>query len=223
MRLGPFLVVGAMIVAFGLAASIILLRLPQSAGTDSPAIQIPQISQQAFAKSTQAPAAPQAAPGPSTPAGDAGLVIKRILPITGPIRYGQWFWDDKGIPDGVLIVTVDLEARVLSVFRDGYEIGASAVLLGTSETPTPLGIFPVKWKDKDHYSSKYDDAPMPYTMNLTADGVAIHGTKVEKGYASHGCIGVPDEFAAKLFALAPVGTRVYITRGKMAKLGDSLT
>jgi lipoprotein-anchoring transpeptidase ErfK/SrfK len=63
---------------------------------------------------------------------------------------------------------------------------------------------------------------MPFTMNLTDDGVAIHGTKVEKGYASHGCIGVPDPFAAKLFALAPVGTKVYITRGKMVGKGDSL-
>ncbi|MEQ1541802.1 MAG: L,D-transpeptidase family protein [Novosphingobium sp.] len=162
------------------------------------------------------------APPPAPKPQDEGLVIKRILPIAGPIKYGEWHWDDKGVPAGPLVVTVDLDARVLSVFRGGYEIGATAVLLGTSEKPTPLGVFPVKWKDKDHYSSKYDSAPMPYTMNLTEDGVAIHGTKVEKGYASHGCIGVPNSFGAKLFAIAPVGTKVYITKGKMAKQGDSL-
>jgi lipoprotein-anchoring transpeptidase ErfK/SrfK len=63
---------------------------------------------------------------------------------------------------------------------------------------------------------------MPYTMRLTDDGVSIHGTKVEKGYASHGCVGVPNDFAAKVFAITPVGTPVYITRGKMVGKGDSL-
>ena len=159
---------------------------------------------------------------PAAPPKDERFVIKRILPITGPIRYGEWHWDDKGVPDGPLVITVDLDARVLSIFKGGYEIGATAVLLGTSEKPTPLGVFPVKWKDADHYSSTYDRAPMPFTMNLTPDGVSIHGTTVEKGYASHGCIGVPTPFAKKIFALVPVGTQVYVTKGKTAKHGDSL-
>ena len=165
--------------------------------------------------------APKPAGTPAAPR-DEAFVIKRILPITGPIKYGEWHWDDKGVPAGPLVITVDLDARVLSVFRGGYEIGATAVLLGFGDTPTPLGVFPVKWKDADHYSSTYDNAPMPFTMNLTPDGVAIHGTRVEKGYASHGCVGVPNDFAQKIFAITPVGTKVYITRGKMAKPGDSL-
>ena len=165
--------------------------------------------------------APKPAGTPAAPR-DEAFVIKRILPITGPIKYGEWHWDDKGVPAGPLVITVDLDARVLSVFRGGYEIGATAVLLGFGDTPTPLGVFPVKWKDADHTSSTYDNAPMPFTMNLTPDGVAIHGTQVEKGYASHGCVGVPNDFAQKIFAITPVGTKVYITRGKMAKPGDSL-
>lgn len=159
---------------------------------------------------------------PPAPPRDERFVVKRILPITGPIKYGEWHWDEKGIPAGPLVITVDLEARVLSVFRNGYEIGATAVLLGTTEKPTPLGVFPILWKKKDHYSSIYDDAPMPFTHNLTADGVAIHGTKVEKGYASHGCIGVPNSFGEKLFSVTSLGDKVYITRGKRIGQGDSL-
>jgi lipoprotein-anchoring transpeptidase ErfK/SrfK len=169
-------------------------------------------------------AAPQAAPAPIaavTPA-DERFVIKRILPIEGPIKYGKWHWDDANVPDGPIVITVDLDARVLSVFKGGYEIGATAVLLGTSEKPTPLGVFPIKWKKADHYSSTYDGAPMPFTQNLTVDGVAIHGTKVEKGYASHGCIGVPAGFDKKLFGVTKPGDRVFITKGKTAKQGDSL-
>jgi lipoprotein-anchoring transpeptidase ErfK/SrfK len=169
-------------------------------------------------------AAPKSIPAPVAAAtlADERFVIKRILPINGPIKYGKWHWDDANVPDGPIVITVDLDARVLSVFKGGYEIGATAVLLGTSEKPTPLGSFPIKWKKADHYSSIYDQAPMPFTQNLTDDGVAIHGTKVEKGYASHGCIGVPDDFGRKLFGVTKLGDKVIITKGKTAKQGDSL-
>lgn len=174
------------------------------------------------APARQAATTPAAEPG--NRASDDPFVIKRVLPITGPIKYGEWHWDESGAPnDGPLVMTVDLEARVLSVFRGGYEIGATAVLLGTQDKPTPLGKFPIIWKKADHYSSIYDGAPMPFTHRLTNDGIAIHGTKVEKGYASHGCIGVPDDFGKRLFAVTKLGDVVYITRGKRIGKGDSLT
>lgn len=153
---------------------------------------------------------------------DQRFVIKRILPISGPIRYGEWHWDETGVADGPIVITVDLEARVLSVFRGGYEIGATAVLLGTQEKPTPLGVFPIIFKKAEHYSSIYDGASMPFTMRLTNDGIAIHGTTVEHGYASHGCVGTPTPFAKKLFSVAKLGDRVFITRGKKIGTGDSL-
>ncbi len=153
---------------------------------------------------------------------DQNFVIKRILPIKGAIKYGEWHWDETGVPDGPMVITVDLDARVLSAFRGGYEIGTTAVLLGTQEKPTPLGVFAILMKDADHHSSTYDNAPMPFTMRLTDDGVSIHGTKVENGYASHGCVGVPTPFAQKLFAIEKLGDKVYITRGHMVGMGDSL-
>lgn len=168
------------------------------------------------------PAAQNFAKAAPAAARDERFVIKRVLPITGAIKYGEWHWDEAGVPQGPMVITVDLDARVLSVFRNGYEIGATAVLLGTQEKPTPLGVFPIKWKQADHYSSTYDGAPMPFTLRLTDDGVSIHGTRVEKGYASHGCVGVPTPFARKLFAVTGVGDKVYITRGKRIGQGDSL-
>jgi hypothetical protein len=152
---------------------------------------------------------------------DRRFVIRRILPITGPIKYGQWIWDEDGVPPGPLVITVDLDARVLSVFRNGFEIGATAVLLGTQEKPTPTGVFPISQKDKDHVSNLYD-APMPYMMRLTDDGITIHATNVRNGFASHGCIGVPLDFAQKVFGKVHLGDKVYITRGKQVGLGDSL-
>ena len=161
-----------------------------------------------------------------TPASDPDdpFVIKRVLPIEGPIRYGEWHWDDEDVPDGPLVMTVDLQARVISVFRGGYEIGAAAALLGTPEHPTPTGTFPILTKERHNVSEKYGNAPMPWTLRLTWDGVAIHGgSTVELGYASHGCIGVPDEFVSRLFDTAKVGDRVIITDGVMTGVGGSLS
>ena len=167
-----------------------------------------------------APAAVQ--PAPSYNADDP-FVIKRVLPISGPIKYGEWHWDDEGVPEGPLRITVDLQARVISVFRGGYEIGAAAALLGTAAHPTPTGIFPILTKERHNVSEKYNNAPMPWTLRLTWDGVAIHGgSTVELGYASHGCIGVPDAFVSKLYDTAKLGDVVIITDGVRTGVGGSL-
>jgi lipoprotein-anchoring transpeptidase ErfK/SrfK len=170
----------------------------------------------AQAVEASAPASPESAPAPDGP-----FVIKRILPISGPIKYGEWHWDDADIPDGPIVITVDLDARVLSIFKGGYEIGATAVLLGTEEKPTPLGVFPITQKKRHHVSNLYG-APMPYMQRLTNDGISLHGSEVEWGYASHGCIGMPETFAAKVFEQTKLGDKVYITRGKRIGMGDSL-
>jgi lipoprotein-anchoring transpeptidase ErfK/SrfK len=164
------------------------------------------------------------APKPAPASAPEPFVIKSILPISGAIKYGEWHWDESRAPaEGPLVVTVDLDARVLSVFRDGHEIGAAAVLLGTDEHPTPTGVFPILSKERHNVSEIYDNAPMPWTLRLTHDGVAIHGgSTVELGWASHGCIGTPDPFVSKLFAIAKQGDKVIITRGKKASVGTPL-
>lgn len=153
----------------------------------------------------------------------SALTVKRVLPIDGPIKYGEWHWDEAGVPAGPLLITVDLEARVMSVFRGGYEIGAAAVLVGTDDHPTPLGTFPILAKQRHNKSEKYDNAPMPWSMFLTRDGIAIHGgSQVENGYASHGCIAGPDEYISRIFATAKLGDKVMITRGAKLALGQPI-
>jgi hypothetical protein len=145
---------------------------------------------------------------------DDGMQVKRVLALAGPLHHGDFVWDDAGVPAGPLLITVDLAAESISVFRDGYEIGTAAIVYGADGLPTPLGTFPITQKDAHHVSNLYD-APMPYMLRLTNDGVAIHGSVVRWDAATHGCIGVPTDFARKLFAQAKLGDRVIITRGKM--------
>ncbi len=111
----------------------------------------------------------------------------------------------------------------MSVFQGGYEIGAAAAMLGTPEHPTPIGTFPVLRKQRHNVSEKYNNAPMPWSVFLTRDGVAIHGgSEVENGYASHGCIAIPDEIAKRLFAKIKNGDKVIITRGETLDVGGTI-
>ena len=166
------------------------------------------------------PPAP-AAPATPAPAADEPFVIRRILDVPTPFGHGDYAWDDAGVPPGPLVITVDLKAEVLSVFRGGYEIGAAVILFGADDKPTPLGVFPITQKDADHVSNLYD-APMPYMMRLTNDGVAIHGSEVGWNYATHGCVGVPVKFAKLLFAQAKLGDRVIISNGERLGLGQKI-
>ena len=54
------------------------------------------------------------------------------------------------------------------------------------------------------------DADMPYMLRLTTDGVAIHASNVRAGAATHGCIGIPPEFAKLLFEQVRRGDLVAI-------------
>ena len=42
------------------------------------------------------------------------FVVKRILQIDEPFVHGYYKWDDEGVPDGELVVTVDLKAESIS-------------------------------------------------------------------------------------------------------------
>jgi lipoprotein-anchoring transpeptidase ErfK/SrfK len=135
------------------------------------------------------------------------------------MRHGQWFWDEEGAPaTGPMIITVDLDAQVLSVFRDGYEIGTSVILYGADEKPTPLGVFAISQKDADHVSNLYG-APMPYMLRLTNDGVAIHGSDVQPGYMTMAASACPTAFAKRLFGKVKRGDRVIVTNGEVLELG----
>jgi hypothetical protein len=171
---------------------------------------------QAMAAAVQAPrsvaaAKPAALKAPIVrPASISDLQIKSVLQPDERLEHGDYIWDGEGVPPGPLAIVVDLKAQVLYVYRGGVEIGRSAILYGADDKPTPTGTFNILEKKRHHVSNLYG-APMPYMMRLTWDGVAIHGSEVEWGSATHGCVGVPSEFAALLFAAAKKGDPVLVT------------
>jgi len=109
------------------------------------------------------------------------------------------------------LLTIDLTAQRVMVYRDGVLIAASAISTGSLGRETPSGVFTILEKQVMHRSTTYDDAPMPYMQRLTSKGIAIHAGDLPGYPASHGCIRLPNEFAKQLFGITQVGTPVMIT------------
>lgn len=207
--------------------ALVILGAVRAMATETPE---PESQSTLIVETDPAPIAPKPAPvkaevaepvSPVQTSAVSPFIVKRILQIDEPFVHGYYKWDDEGVPDGEIVITVDLKAESLSVFRDGYEIGATVIKFGDALKPTPTGVFPITQKSKDHVSNIYH-VPMPYMLRLTNDGIAIHAAEVKWGYGTRGCIGVPEEFARLLFEQVKLGDRVIVTNGKMLNLGEPI-
>ena len=136
-----------------------------------------------------------------------------LLRTSGQMRHGDYDWNEEGVPPGQITVWVDLRTQLLSVFRGGHEIGTAVIVYGADTMESPLGRFPILFKKRDYHSRSYD-APMPYSLFVTDTGVALHGSPMSSRRATHGCIGLPTEFARLLFSSANTGDVVHIVRSE---------
>jgi lipoprotein-anchoring transpeptidase ErfK/SrfK len=105
---------------------------------------------------------------------------------------------------------IDLSDQLAFAYADDELVGVSTISSGTEKNPTPTGIFPILEKRRMHRSIKYDNAPMPFMQRLDQFGIALHGGNLPGYPASHGCIRLPQRFAAQLFAATAVGAVVMI-------------
>jgi len=90
------------------------------------------------------------------------------------LKPGEWVWAPKIARSGPVLVYVDLDRQLATVYRNGVRIGVSTISSGKPGLETPTGVFTILEKDKDHHSRTYDNASMPYMNRLTWKGVALH-------------------------------------------------
>lgn len=130
---------------------------------------------------------------------------------------GQSLWSNEIPANGQLTIRVNLATQMAYVSRDNQIIAETNISSGREGFKTPTGRFPIWGKEVNHFSHAYK-ANMPYTQWLTRDGVALHSGSVRGKPSSHGCIHLPQEFAARLFAMTQIGDVVEITDGTFEQL-----
>ena len=126
------------------------------------------------------------------------------------LRPGEWVWAPDIAPEGPVIVYVDLSRQLADIYRNGVRIGVSTVSTGKPGHETPSGVFTILQKDRNHHSSTYNNAPMPFQQRLTWDGVALHAGGLPGYPESHGCVHLPYTFASELFGITSMGGIVVV-------------
>lgn len=140
-----------------------------------------------------------------------GSVVERVTTL----KPGQFAWAPQIAPNGPMLLMVNLSSQRALLFRNGVPIGATTVSTGKTGHDTPTGVFTILEKQVKHFSSKYDNAPMPFMQRLTWQGVALHAGNLPGYPASHGCIRLPLGFARLLYGATNVGMTVVITDAKV--------
>ena len=140
-------------------------------------------------------------------------MVRSLLAIERPLHFGDYVWDDAGVPPGPVWVRVDLTLQTLSVFRAGHEIGSTLILF--------------RRRRQAHAGGRLPDPRTRRTPSLDALRCrdAVHAAPHARwrrdprqhcaaAAATHGCIGVPLQFARLLFAQARRGDRVAILNSR---------
>jgi hypothetical protein len=148
---------------------------------------------------------------------------KQARPFDTPkdsLKRGDFTWAPELAPSGPILVTVSLDEQRAYTYRNGVLIGVATASTGKPGHQTPTGVFHTTLKDAKHRSSKYNNAPMPYTERFTSTGIALHAGGLPGYPSSHGCVHLPSEYARLLFNEAPLGMTVVVTN--KAKSPESL-
>lgn len=137
---------------------------------------------------------------------------RSVLQAAVSLANGEYVWAPELSPAGPMLLVVNLQTQRAVLFRNGIPIAATTISSGKPGTETPTGVFTILQKRREHYSSTYDNAPMPNMQRLTWQGIALHAGKLPGYPASHGCIRLPHGFSTLLFGATQVGMTVVITR-----------
>src|SRR5580700_9136313 len=119
------------------------------------------------------------------------------------------------IPKGPLQIYVSIDQQKLHLYSDGAHVADTSVATGVPNLPTPLGVFSVIQKQRYHESNIYSNAPMPFMQRITWSGVALHEGENIGHRASHGCIRMPHDFAARLYQFTKLGARVIVADAEL--------
>ena len=154
-------------------------------------------------------------------AADVGRVGKAIRVRLAKVTPQKW-------------ILVSTENESMQWYQGSTEIGTSLVTTGNPQLPTVLGHFKIFAKfspftfisaDPPGSPDWYAPSPVSYAMEFQSAGYFIHDAPWRSVYGpgsngpgqpgtnyggTHGCVNVPYDVAAELYAWAPIGTTVVV-------------
>jgi hypothetical protein len=132
------------------------------------------------------------------------------------LKPGHFWWFAEVDDSASLLIVVSLPQQRAYVYRSGALVAVSSISSGRKGYSTPTGTFTILERKRKHISNLYD-APMPFMLRLTWDGIALHGGDIPGYRASHGCIRLPMAFSRALFAVSPAVETVIVTDAEVVE------
>jgi lipoprotein-anchoring transpeptidase ErfK/SrfK len=149
------------------------------------------------------------APGGFAAVGMAAIVVAGLILLFSPERARA---QEQQAALAAKRVIVDKTRQLLSAYEGERLVLESRVSTGRRNS-TPNGSYRVQGKQRMHYSRLYENAPMPYSVQVSGH-YFIHGfSHVPNHAASHGCIRLPlseGNPAREFYDWVEVGTPVEI-------------
>jgi lipoprotein-anchoring transpeptidase ErfK/SrfK len=127
----------------------------------------------------------------------------------------------------LVVISINKVSQKMTVSVDGEREYVWPVSTGAPGYTTPSGTYHPFRMEKDHFSKEWDDAPMPHSIFFTGVGHAIHGSYHVKSLgrrASHGCVRLAPDNAARLFTLvqeAGMKNTTVVVKGGFFDGGDT--
>lgn len=116
---------------------------------------------------------------------------------------------------GPMMAVVSLNDQRVTIYDAQGRLARAPVSSGTAGHETPVGLYTIIQKNRDHVSNLYD-AEMPFMQRITWSGIALHAGVIPGYPASHGCVRLPTRFAETLFDLTNKGMRVVLVRADIS-------
>lgn len=95
------------------------------------------------------------------------------------------------------------------LIKDGkVSYGPVPITTGKPGHETPVGMHQVQWKDIDHKSREFNNAPMNYSVFFTTNGIAFHEGDLDE--QSHGCVHLSRKAAQTFYNALQPGDKVQV-------------
>jgi hypothetical protein len=195
----------ALVGALGITTGLGLSGAAGSTGTEAPAAAATPVALPAPAPAAVAPARTVA---PAAVSAVTAHVTTRPTTTTATRTASSSNTD--GLPCGLTDgACVSISKKRAWLVRDGHVVLSAPITTGRPGERTTPGTFHVTWKDADHRSSEFDDAPMPWSVFFDG-GIAFHTGSLSR--QSAGCVHLSDSAARTFFRTLHVGDTVVVQR-----------
>lgn len=105
----------------------------------------------------------------------------------------------ESIRDIPKLILISRRVQALAAYEYGVLVRWAPTSTGKQSTPTPAGLHQANWREHNRISSIDSSWILPWCVNITRSGVAIHAYSVPGYPASHACVRVPSDDAKWIF------------------------